>query len=89
MFLSYSVVTDKPFLKKLNKLKRNNPQIFDRLFDKMKEIAENPTHHKPLSNVLKGKRRAHVGSFVVIFSIDEKEKAVVFLEFEHHDKAYR
>lgn len=55
----------------------------------MKEILESPLHHKPLGNVLKGKRRAHVGSFVIIFSVDDNEKVVVFLEFDHHDKAYR
>jgi len=43
---------------------------------------------KPLRNVLKGKRRVHIGSFVLFYSIDTKNEIVTFLEFEHHDKAY-
>ncbi|MCG2735101.1 MAG: type II toxin-antitoxin system RelE/ParE family toxin [Candidatus Methanoperedenaceae archaeon] len=38
--------------------------------------------------MLKGKRRVHVGSFVLFYLIDKKNEIVTFLEFEHHDKAY-
>lgn len=87
--LAYSAAFDKLFLKRLKKLQGSSPEIFSRLKEKIGEIIENPQHYKPLGNVLKGKRRAHVGSFVVIFSIDEGKKEVVFLEFAHHDDAYR
>ncbi len=62
--------------------------MYTRLENKMKEISENPEHYKPLGNVLKGKRRAHVGSFVIIFSFDGSRGAVTFLEFDHHDNVY-
>lgn len=88
-FLAYSLVYDKNFLKRLKKLRGNSPEIYTRLMEKMGEIADNPKHYKPLRNVLRGKRRAHVGSFVVIFSIDEKCGSITFLEFAHHDEAYR
>ncbi len=87
--LAYSVIFDKVFLKRLKKLKDSSPEIYSRLKAKIEEIVENPQHYKPLRNVLKGKRSAHIGSFVVIFSIDEAGKAVVFLEFAHHDEAYK
>lgn len=87
--LSYSLVYDKLFLKRLKKIKKNSAKLFERLKTKMAEIAKNPQHYKPLKGILKGKRRAHVGSFVIIFTIDEKEDAVIFLEFDHHDKVYK
>ncbi|NYZ74163.1 type II toxin-antitoxin system RelE/ParE family toxin [Candidatus Micrarchaeota archaeon] len=87
--MPYSAVYDLLFLKRLKKLKKDDPQLFLRLQKKMEEVAATPQHYKPLSNVLKGKRRAHIGSFVVIFSVDETGKAIIFLEFEHHDHAYR
>lgn len=86
--MSYLVEFDLHLLKTLKKLKKNNPQMYMRLENKMKEISENPEHYKPLGNVLKGKRRAHVGSFVIIFSFDEIRGVVTFLEFDHHDNVY-
>lgn len=55
----------------------------------MASIAKNPEIGKPLRGRLKGKRRVHVGSFVLIYQIDEKNRRVTFLEFAHHDEAYR
>jgi len=51
-------------------------------------LAENPHHYKPLRNVLKNKRRVHIGNFVLIFEILEEDKIVVFHTFKHHDEAY-
>jgi len=50
----------------------------------------NPHHYKPLRYDLKGLRRVHLEkSFVLIFEINEEEKIVRFLDFEHHDEIYR
>ena len=87
--MQYSSRFDKPFVKRLKKLKKDSPELFKRLMKKISEIVENPEHYKPLTKVLKGKRRAHVGSFVIIFMLDEKNGEVIFLEFDHHDKVYR
>jgi len=68
---------------------RKNTDLVQRLNKKVKEILENPYHYKPLRNVLKGRRRTHIGSYVLIFEIQEEEKTVVFLSFQHHDVAYK
>jgi len=72
----------------LKKLAKKSPVVHEAVRNKVKEILEMPNHYKPLSNVMTGKRRAHIGSFVLVFSIDETRKTVVFEDFEHHDKAY-
>ncbi len=72
----------------LKKLAKKNPQMHDAVRNKAKEILENPYHYKPLGNMMAGKRRVHVGSFVLVFSIDEDRKTVVFEDFAHHDNVY-
>jgi mRNA-degrading endonuclease RelE of RelBE toxin-antitoxin system len=56
---------------------------------KIEEIAEDPHAYKPLRFPLPGLRRVHVGSFVLIFSIDEARKTIILEDYEHHDKVYR
>jgi len=55
----------------------------------MNEIVANPFHYKPLRNVLKNKRRVKIGSFVLIFEIDETNKLIRFHSLKHHDYSYK
>ena len=77
------------YLKTLKKLRKNDPQMYERVKKKMVEILDNPEHFKPLSKVLKKYRRAHVGAFVIAFRIIENEKKVKFVAYDHHDKIYK
>lgn len=70
---------DTKFLKK-------DKTLSDRVEKKVLEILENPEHYKPLRNVLKGKRRVHIGHYVLLYEIDRNY--VVFHRFQPHDKAY-
>ena len=73
----------------LQRLKKKDYILYQRIIHKIIEISKNPELGKPLRNVLKGKRRVHVGSFVLVYSIDKKNETVIFINFEHHDKVYR
>ena len=73
----------------LQKIKKKDYILYQRIIHKILEISKNPELGKPLRNVLKGKRRVHVGSFVLVYSIDKKNETVIFINFEHHDKVYR
>ncbi len=84
----YDIETDPELDKTLFKLAKKDRVIFERVGKKIVQIAENPRLGKPMRNVLNRRWRVHVGSFVLFYRIDEEEKKVVFLEFEHHDKAY-
>jgi YafQ family addiction module toxin component len=75
------------FKKDLKKI-RFNFELQNRLENKIEEILGNPYHYKPLRNVLKNKRRVHIGSFVLIFEIKEEDNIIVFHSFGHHDEAY-
>jgi len=74
------------FEKQLKKLKRKDKNLFDRLTKKLKEIRRNPEHYKPLRNILKGNRRAHLDPFIIIF--DVKKDLITVHYVKHHDEAY-
>jgi len=39
---------------------------------------------------MKWKRHVHImGSFVLVYSVDEARKTVVLEDYDHHDKIYR
>ena len=75
------------FEKQLKKLKKKDKNLFDRLTKKLKEIRRNPEYYKPLRNILKGNRRAHLDPFIIIF--DVKEDLITVHYVKHHDKAYQ
>ena len=74
------------FEKQLKKIKKKDKILFSRLILKLKDIKSNPGHYKPLKNVLKGFRRAHVDPFVIIFDVCENVVTVHYVK--HHDEAY-
>jgi mRNA-degrading endonuclease RelE of RelBE toxin-antitoxin system len=86
--MAYIIQLDIVLEKKLDKLKKKDKPLYQRVIHKIIEISKNPELGKPMRNVLKGKRRIQVGPFVLFYSIDKKNEIVTFLEFEHHDDAY-
>lgn len=83
--MPYKEVLTKLFLDDVKDAKKDK-LLLERLHKKMDEILQNPEHYPVKRHNLKGKRAAHIGSFVVVFQIVGED--VVFLKFEHHDHAY-
>ena len=71
------------------KLAKRDPNQMDVIARKIEEILEDPHRLKPMHFPLGAMRRAHFGSFVLLFSIDEQRKTVVLEDYEHHDRVYR
>jgi mRNA-degrading endonuclease RelE of RelBE toxin-antitoxin system len=84
--MKYREILTKPFLNDVKSIKSDNVLV-RRLKLKMDEILGNPEHYPLKHYDLKGKRSAHVGSYVVLFEIIENK--VVFLKFKHHDFVYK
>ena len=82
--------TSKNFDRILYKLRKKDKVAFESLFKKMDEILNisNVEHYKNLRYSLKDFKRAHVGSFVVIFKYDKQNDMVFFTDFDHHDNIY-
>ncbi len=86
--VTYSIEVLPHLEKKLDKYFKKDIRHYERVVKKMSEIAQDPYAYKPLKYNMKGKRRVHIDSFVLTFSIKENEKIVVFLDYDHHDKIY-
>ena len=83
--MAYKEILTKPFLSDVKDIKKDKV-LLERLHKKMDEILVNPEHYPVKRYELKGKRGAHVGSFVIVFEIKGDE--VIFWRFKHHDYAY-
>ena len=70
------------------KLSKKDKVSFEYISKKIQEIRENPYHFKPLRNPMQNYRRAHIGNYVLVFSIDENRKTVIIERYRHHDKVY-
>ena len=79
-------VLTQPFLSDVKDIKKDRV-LLERLNKKMDEIMANPEHYPVKRYDLKGKRAAHIGSYVVVFEIQHDD--VVFHRFKHHDFAYQ
>ena len=73
----------------LKKLKKKDRVQFESVFKKMIQILERPESYKPLSNILKGRFRVHIGHFVLLFVIDYDAKVVEFIDYDHHKNIYK
>ncbi len=72
---------------KFIKLQKKNKLLLVACQKKIMEIIQNPYHYKHLKHV--DMFRVHVGgSFVMTYRVLEDKKIVLFLDIEHHDKAY-
>ena len=76
--------------KTLIKLKRKDPNLFRAVQRKINQIAlldkESIKHFKNLRGNLSNYKRVHVGSFVLMFKVENH--TIIFDKFRHHDEAY-
>jgi mRNA-degrading endonuclease RelE of RelBE toxin-antitoxin system len=79
--------TEPTFDKSFEKLTKKDNALKERALKKIGEICTDPEIGKPLRNKLKGKRRVQIGHYVIIYAIFGND--IVFLNFAHHDFAYK
>lgn len=73
----------------LKKLEKRDKRQLETIYNKLKEIVQNPHHFKHLRGDMKGACRVHIEkSFVLTYEIDEKNKVVRLLDYDHHDNVY-
>ena len=76
---------DKIFLK----LSKKDKKQLEIIHKKVNEILENPQHYKPLRWDMHGAFRVHIDkSFVLTYEVDEDNKIVRVLDYDHHDSIY-
>jgi YafQ family addiction module toxin component len=82
----YETLLSQKFQKEMEKLSNKNPEQYEHVLKKIREVRMNPTHYKPLSGDLHGAKRAHIGDFVLIYEL--KDNKMIFHDYGHHDHIY-
>jgi YafQ family addiction module toxin component len=86
----YKLAIKESLDKKFKKLQKKDIEMLRLIDRKVQDILADPYRFKPLRKPLQNKRRVHVGgSFVLVYEINEKEKLVILLDFDHHDNIYK
>jgi len=85
----YSLKIEKDVDRIFSKLSKKEPNQLNAIMKKIQQILKKPQQFKPLKFPLQHLRRVHVGSFVIIYSIEEINKVVAIEDYEHHDELYK
>jgi len=83
----YDYVLRKSLEKKFLKIAKKNKNHLIIIKKKILEIIQDPHHYKNLKFPMQEFRRVHIAS-VLVFSIDEKKKLVIFEDCDNYDKIY-
>ncbi|RDD52454.1 type II toxin-antitoxin system mRNA interferase toxin, RelE/StbE family [Nanoarchaeota archaeon NZ13-N] len=74
----------------LDKVKNRDHILYKSIVRKIEQIEESPYRFKPLRYDLKHYRRVHVKEpFVLVYKIDEKNRKIIIIDIDHHDKIYK
>jgi len=85
--MAFKSVTTSYFDKKFSKLTNKNETFKRQVINKLKEIRQHPEIGEPKSHALRGLRGLHISEhFVVVYLIFKDY--VIFINLDHHDKAY-
>jgi len=82
----YSLKIKQSALKEIQKLDKPNRK---RLMEAIDNLADNPHVGKLLKGDFSGLRRIRVGSYRVIYEINEGEILILVLRIAHRKKVYR
>ena len=86
----YKLAIKKDLDKKFKKLKKKDREMLELIDKKVQEIIDNTSRFKSLKKPLQNKKRVHIGgSFVLIYEVNENEKIVTLIDFDHHDNIYK
>ena len=71
------------------KLAKKDKEQLRRINSKIQQILEDPYRFKPMRVPLDGYRRVQIGSFVILYDIDESNNTVTIWNYDHHDNVYQ
>ena len=85
----YRLLLRRSVEKTFRKLAKRDPQQLRAIQSKLHQVLADPYRYKNLRAPLKHLRRVHIERFVLVYSIDEEQKAVVVEDYDHHDRIYK
>lgn len=88
--MTYSLAVRKSVDDLFSKLAKRDPTRLRGVERKMEQILADPHHFKPLKAPLQHLMRVRLaGSYVLVYSIDEKNRLIIIEDYAHHDEIYR
>ena len=84
----YHLDTSPKLQKEFKKLRKKNLKQLIAINKKVEEIRHDPQSYKNLNAPQNNLKRVQIGSFVLLFSVNDQTKTVTLENFEHHDDAY-
>ena len=88
--MSLRVILSSDFKKNVRAIKRKDKSLFDAVEKKISQIAsldvQSLHHFKNLRAPLQAYKRVHVGSYVLLFRVEND--TVILEAFNHHDQVY-
>jgi mRNA-degrading endonuclease RelE of RelBE toxin-antitoxin system len=87
--MTYQIIAHAGVQRELRKLHKKDKVLYEHIKKRLNILAEQPELGKPLRNVMKGRRRVQIGSFVLIYLIEKNDNKMTLISFEHHDDAYK
>lgn len=89
----YQIYFDPELQDILDHIKESQPDKYNAIITKIKQVAENlewsSGHYKNLKYPLNNYRRTHLNHYVLIFKVNTNEKSVLFVDYDHHDNIYK
>ncbi|MBS1257868.1 MAG: hypothetical protein MAG551_00921 [Candidatus Scalindua arabica] len=86
----YKLAIKESLDRKFKKLQRKDKELLRLIEKKVQNILSEPHRFKPLRKPLQNKRRVHIGgSYVLVYEVNENEKLVTLIDFNHHDNIYK
>lgn len=74
----------------LKKITKKDPKKVEIIMKKVDEIVKDPHRYKNLRSPLQDWKRVHIDKhFVLCFTIDEEDKVVTLVDYDHHDNIYK
>ena len=87
--MNYALEISEKAEKVFSKLRNKNLKQMNIINKKVIQIRLNPYRFKPLRGDMHGSRRVHIDKhFVLVYEVDEKNKTVRILDYDHHDEVY-
>lgn len=86
--MKYSIEFTREAIGDLDRLFKADKRLFMRIFNKIESLINSPYEGKPLVGNHKGEYSLRIGSYRVIYMIDEKEHIIYILTAKHRKHAY-
>ncbi len=84
-FSEYELILSPKAENQLKKISRNHQKV---LIETFMEMVEDPLLGKPLGRELAGRFSFRVGSFRLVYKVDQIDKRVIVLRIGHRSKVY-